>query len=481
MKKILIIVLTFLMIFSVFFGCVKNSQNPEKTKGTEHKETKVERIYPNLPEITFDGDTINFVEFETYNGILIHDLDGEESDESRLSTEIFRRNNRIENEYDVKITNTFMDLTPLTSKYEELVWAGDQDVDVFFARGHEMQNILPKDLCLNLYNLPECDFSMPWWDKNSVEQFSIDNKLYLIESDITLRDKNATACCFFNKQVVEDYPSVGNIYNLVGEDSWTWDKMIQLSKIVTKDFNGDAKMDEWDQYGLVAFDDLTYIMLHGGGAKFATKDSDDLPVPGFRNTRTMEVGQAVVNLIYNEEYFYHLSKRKNPENDIFQDDRALFFADLVYRAAMFNDMKSDFGIMPIPKYNEAQKDYCHSVSIHFCNVMSVPKTNNNLEKTSVILEALAADSKYTVIPEFYDIYVKVRNTRDEDAQNMLDLIFNSRVYDLGEFFQFGGFNMTFLRIWSYKAGTNLASIYERYDTRVENAINDFIDIFSSGE
>ena len=98
-----------------------------------------------------------------------------------------------------------------------------------------------------------------------------------------------------------------------------------------------------------------------------------------------------------------------------------------------------------------------------------------LERTSVILEALAAESKYTVIPEFYDVYVKTRNTRDEDAKAMLDLIFSTRVYDLGEFFQFGSFNSVFLRIRTNRAGRNITTVYQRFSSKVDQAIEKFIN------
>ena len=95
--------------------------------------------------------------------------------------------------------------------------------------------------------------------------------------------------------------------------------------------------------------------------------------------------------------------------------------------------------------------------------------------TSVILEAMAAESHYTLIPEYYDVYVKVRNTRDEEAKEMLDLIFRTRVYDMGEFFQFGYLNSYFLRIWTNKQYTNVTTLYDAYKDAVQQSIDDFLE------
>lgn len=461
--------------FSVVSGCKKTPAGNDGTAGSSGTvDTSEDRIYPNLPDETYKGYEFTFDQWDIDGWGMIQDISAEASDESKVGTAIYTRNKKIEEQYDIKISLYQEDINSIQQTYQQQVGAGDQDFDVFLVRSHEMQFVLPNDLCIDLNELKYCDFTQPWWDQNSVSQFSIAHKLYMVESDITLRDKNATACVMFNKRVQEDF-NIGEIYPLVESGEWTWDKMIELAKKATLD-NGDSVWDQNDTWGWVSLDDLTYIMLHGGGARYATKDSDDLPVPGFRETRTVEVAQRISDIIFNEEYFFHLSKATGDNSgDIFADNRALFYTDAIFRAQDFNDMEADFGIMPVPKYDETQKEYGHSVSIHFSSALTVPKTNNNLDRTSVILEALAAESKYTVIPEYYDIYVKVRNTRDEEAKDMLDLIFATRVYDLGEFFQFGTFNSAFLRIWTNNTTESIATLYQQYDSKVQASIDDFID------
>ncbi|MBR6427318.1 MAG: extracellular solute-binding protein [Clostridia bacterium] len=479
-KTIALALALILAALAVFAGCTSGNGPGSGTRGTITQDTDEERLYPDLPDVTFNGAEVKFAEFEIAGWGLIFDLTAEADDDNRVSKAIYNRNQKIMAQYDFNLTTDLLELNKIRAVYEETAMTGDSEYDVFFVRGHEMQFILPAGLCLDLFQLPECDFTKPWWDANSVEQFSVGGKLYLAESDITLRDKNGTACLFFNKQVQEDR-QIGDIYSLVQTNEWTWDKMIQLAKKATFE-NGDSVWDEYDNYGLIADDDLTYMMLHAGGGRYATKDENDLPVPGFTDKHTLEVAQSVIDLIFNEEYFFHLQRRKNNgldgdgvAHDMFTSDQALFYIDALFRGQGFNDMNSDFGIMPIPKYDETQKDYGHSVSIHFSNTLSVPKTNMQLERTSVILEALAAESKYTVIPEFYDVYVKTRNTRDEDAKAMLDLIFSTRVYDLGEFFQFGAFNSVFLRIRTNRAGRNITTVYQRFSSKVDQAIEKFIN------
>ena len=95
-------------------------------------------------------------------------------------------------------------------------------------------------------------------------------------------------------------------------------------------------------------------------------------------------------------------------------------------------MESDFGILPFPKYNEQQEKYYSRMEgcDLFFSPMSAPA--ESLERASVILEALSSDSAKNLIPVYYDLALKTKFTRDEESSEILDLLFENRVYDLGD-------------------------------------------------
>jgi len=103
------------------------------------------------------------------------------------------------------------------------------------------------------------------------------------------------------------------------------------------------------------------------------------------------------------------------------------------------EMDSDFGILPYFKYDETQQDYFTTIgswhSVFFC----VPNGQKDVERTGIITEVLASES-YELTEAYYDKTLKGKTTRDEESSAMLDIIFANRVYDLGWYFQFGGYN-----------------------------------------
>ena len=62
---------------------------------------------------------------------------------------------------------------------------------------------------------------------------------------------------------------------------------------------------------------------------------------------------------------------------------------------------------------------------------AVPLTVSDVERTSIILEALNAETYKTVVPAYYEIALKVKYARDNESVEMMDMIMESRIFDFG--------------------------------------------------
>ena len=58
----------------------------------------------------------------------------------------------------------------------------------------------------------------------------------------------------------------------------------------------------------------------------------------------------------------------------------------------------------------------------------------------MVTEALAYYGKQIVTPAYYDINLIGQSTRDEESADMLDIIFDSLVFDIGYYYQIGPYN-----------------------------------------
>lgn len=142
------------------------------------------------------------------------------------------------------------------------------------------------------------------------------------------------------------------------------------------------------------------------------------------------------------------------------------------------DMKADFGLIPVPKYDEEQSEYYGrlidgwiSVPLHCCE---------NPERTSVIMEALAVESKNYVIPAVYEDAIKNKYLRDEESIRMLDMVLKNRVIDLGDTVWMSDIRNVFMDVFKLKKG-NFVSAIEKKVKAINKVINKTVEAFSAVE
>ena len=113
--------------------------------------------------------------------------------------------------------------------------------------------------------------------------------------------------------------------------------------------------------------------------------------------------------------------------------------------------------------------------------MSIPLTiaGDALDELGIILEALAAESQYTLIPEYIESSLKTKYARDEQSADMLDIIINNRVFDPMEIYNFGGFAGTFMN-YGPNNTTDIASNVQKQSKVVSKSIDKFLKALLEG-
>lgn len=114
-------------------------------------------------------------------------------------------------------------------------------------------------------------------------------------------------------------------------------------------------------------------------------------------------------------------------------------------------------------------EYCSTTNIAWCDNLIVPATNTDLERTGYILDAMGYYSQQLVTPAFIETTVLGKSLRDEDSAEMIELIYDTQVYDIALMFDWGGIaNM--LKGLANSESTNLASEYAKYESQIAAAM-----------
>ena len=93
----------------------------------------------------------------------------------------------------------------------------------------------------------------------------------------------------------------------------------------------------------------------------------------------------------------------------------------------------------------------------------------------VIIEALGAESKNLVIPEFFDVALNYKLIRDEDIERTrksLDLIFGNAAMDLGETIWQNNIRNTIISMLDQKDNNFVSALTAIKDTVEEKCINE---------
>lgn len=128
------------------------------------------------------------------------------------------------------------------------------------------------------------------------------------------------------------------------------------------------------------------------------------------------------------------------------------------------------------RLNREQKEYGHNVSAFHCQFLCVPENAKDYERSGIVLEALAYQGKKLLTPAYYDQTLVGKSVRDEESVEMLDIIFATRVFDVGIYYNIGTYKNELGRLFVNRS--SIASIYETYRSNAEATIAAINETFS---
>jgi hypothetical protein len=140
---------------------------------------------------------------------------------------------------------------------------------------------------------------------------------------------------------------------------------------------------------------------------------------------------------------------------------------------VMRSMEQKFGVVPMPKFDEQQKEYRTLLHDQF-TVLSVLNTvtEERLDEVGAVLEAMASVSYKTVRPAYYETTLRTKIAQDPQSAEMFDIIIDNIYMDAGILYTIplNTFHDNFRRIIGSKENT-VVSTYKGADTKTNRALN----------
>ena len=222
--------------------------------------------------------------------------------------------------------------------------------------------------------------------------------------------------------------------------------MKEYSEQVISDLNGD---------GNYTLDDAGGLMYHSNSAlqpylaaanlRLVEKDENDLPYLITDMTGVEHVFSTMQTMMTTTGCTLDWATFPNAVADIQSliDNKQVLFQNMVLSMLrrLYRDLEANFGLLPLPKFDETQETYstCYNSAAMLTGIVQimVRETDN----VGFILEAMASAS-YELTDTYLNVCLESKYTRDIESYEMVKLARENVVIDMSFLYNWGNLGTT---------------------------------------
>lgn len=347
---------------------------------------------------------------------------------------VYTRTQDVNEKYNVNIVYTYnADSWYWSTELKNMIFAGQGTYDLVSGVSLYLMPSALQGYYLDLKNSDIIQFDQPWYQKHLNDSIELGGKMLAVSGFYDMPTLARVHCTYFSSKLAEDF-AVENLYQLVYDGSWTFDKMISLAQPIASDIDGDGAMKyETDRYGVTSQWDVLDISYAGTGFSFLTSEDDGSITLTPINQDVINANDMLYKLQKDSKDFYYSGYDKGGSHKydemikVFTENRALFLINSVGYAsdARLREMGT-YGILPVPKFKAEQKEYGGFTSMF---LTAVPTSCADREKSETILDALNCFSLKEVYPAYFTIALSQKFMNDDDSRAMLDIVYKNTYCD----------------------------------------------------
>ncbi len=435
MKRALILMLALLMSCSCLFACGDTTPSDDDTSAADTTPAEETTADPGpqleIPESNFEGHKVVYLTVTDYDknfNICVKEENG-----GTLNDAGYKREMAVDNLLNVTFDSYQVAAAEVSKTLASAVQAGVTDFDIVLPHGSNgVAAIVTNGSLLDWNSLNHVDFTKPWWNSGMTESLRIGDKLMYTSGDLVITWQGLQAVLFNKDYLVGDKADL-DLYQLVLDGEWTVDKMLDVSKGIAQDLNGDSKMGPEDRYGMLLSSNASVrTFAYGFGELGASKDENGCPILGYKSDRMAKVVDKLYALTHSSDAYYDLYGSTTYVDSAYRAmlDSGRSFLTLLDIGGLYNflrEIEFEFGILPTPKLDENQEDY-----YTFCGagIIGLPVNAPNPDRSAIVMEALQYYSYEYVRPAFFDIVLEHKALRDKESLEMMTILQNTKIFDV---------------------------------------------------
>lgn len=454
LKRTTAVIIAALMLLSSLAACSGTSGGAENSTAaavsettTAEETTESQFVSDELPELDYNGATVNWIVGD-YMYAFWGDFYAESETGNRINDTLYSMKNSVDERVGIDINfiqyvHDWSNMNDFIKQITSTVLAGSNDYDVVSSVMNFISQQLEASYFCNLADNAYMDFDKPWWNSTIAEAMPTD-AVYFAAGDGALAAVKHTFCVFFNQDMLGSYGVTDDMYKLVEDGQWTLDKLESYAGVFYSDLDGDGAASFGDNFGLSFGDANKYLgFIFSLGVKEVTKTSTGYEVT-FGNERAVSMMQRMCALVNeNTGVWRALPNSDNEEliasgggnyvTRVFLEGRSAFSCGLVQDAAtIVPSVDFAYGVLPYPKWDEAQEDYVSMLQRN-CYFL-IPSSCTDADMSGAALEAWSSLAYRQLQPEYFEVSLKTRYSSDEGMSRTFDILRETLTFDIGEIF-----------------------------------------------
>ena len=484
MKRRISVILLCAFLLSILSACAKSPEETGKPDGgntaapsaetpTSEEADADSLVYPYYDGQDLGGRNFHFINAPALYWDMFTSMTADEITGEIINDAVFERNARISEKLNCTMTEEGYRISDgYWDELSPLMQAGDPKYDILCLPYRYTATSVTGGYILNLDEMKNLHLDESYWNQTILDATSLNHRHYIASSAAHFMSVDGMWCLYFNETLMTNlqlaYP-----YDLVREGKWTLDKLKEYMQ-AGMNLNGDAAFAppyegraQWNAngasvYGFTSYTSVFQKLLYGMEAHMIDKDDEDKMVfaassEHFINCATklaeiFSVAGMYLDANDDDGFSYNLN--------IFPSGRALFLGGELKDAQVFRDMDNEFGVLPLPKWNEQQDQYFTTLDFQMMT-FAIPYTQKAPEDAALLLDALSFETHTKILDTFLGNRIEQKGLRNADSIEMLHIIFDGLGIDLGEAFDLFGTLSTDIKRNIPQGITEFASLIEK--------------------
>ena len=273
-------------------------------------------------------------------------------------------------------------------------------------------SLIIDELLYDVATLPYVDLSKSYYNQQVNDVYYLRDNLYLLVGDFSVAVQNASHWLVNNDMLIDLGYEPDYLYDKVENYDWTVADVLEIIENTYSDTNSDSLIDMGDTFGIAGPCGVLNPLYVASGL-IGTYITDDGFAFDYGTDKSYEVFATIQDIMMNNPNVYVDEGWPALADMPWMNGRSLFTCN---SSELFDHkiLAFDFGVLPLPMYNDEQdRYYCYGSG----GAMVVPGNITDENFVGATIELFTALSAKEFKPAFYDYYMEQGVLRDDASRN----------------------------------------------------------------